>query len=142
MNMNHNRKRPASVLAWLGISGLFISSLAGAGDIVVIMAPGASPLSKEDVSKVYVGRSKDLKPIDLPEASPLREAFYKKATGRDLSQIKAVWSRLAFTSDGTPPKSVADDAAVKKAVASDPKAIGYIAKADVDGTVKVVLELD
>jgi hypothetical protein len=142
MNTNKILNTHASMVAWLGIAGLFISSLAAAGDIVVVMAPGAAPLSKDEVSKVYVGRNKDLKPIDLPEASPMREAFYKKATGRDLSQIKAVWSRLAFTSEGTPPKSVADDTAVKKAVASDSKAIGYIAKADVDGSVKVVLELD
>jgi len=140
--MKKTSNKRISVSTWFGISGLLLSSLARAGDIVVVMAPGAAPLSKDDVSKVYVGRNKDLKPIDLPETSPVREEFYKKATGRDLSQIKAVWSRLAFTSEGTPPKSVADDGAVKKAVASDPKAIGYIAKADVDSSVKVVLDLD
>jgi len=36
----------------------------------------------------------------------------------------------------------ADAAAVKKAVAADPKGIGYIEKAAVDGSVKVVLTLD
>jgi len=33
-------------------------------------------------------------------------------------------------------------AAVKKAVTADPKAIGYIEKADVDASVKVILELN
>jgi hypothetical protein len=37
---------------------------------------------------------------------------------------------------------LADAAAVKKAVAADPKAVGYILKADVDSTVKVILSLD
>ena len=33
-------------------------------------------------------------------------------------------------------------AAVKKAVAADPKAVGYIEKAALDGSVKAVLTLD
>ena len=36
------------------------------------------------------------------------------------------------------PKEVADSAAVKAAVAANPKAIGYIDKSAVDATVKVV----
>jgi hypothetical protein len=47
-----------------------------------------------------------------------------------------------FTGHGQPPKVVADAAAVKKAVAADPKAVGYIDKADVDASVKVVLTLN
>jgi len=80
--------------------------------------------------------------VDLPEGSPLREQFYKKATDRDQSQIKAVWSRIVFTGKGQAPIILPDAAAVKKAVSTDPKAIGYIDKASVDGSVKVVLSLD
>jgi hypothetical protein len=36
---------------------------------------------------------------------------------------------------------MSDDAAVKKAVAADPQAVGYIDKADLDASVRVVLEL-
>ena len=53
-----------------------------------------------------------------------------------------MWSRLAFTGQGQPPKELADAEAVKKAVAADPKAVGYIDKADVDASVKVVLVLN
>jgi hypothetical protein len=83
-----------------------------------------------------------MKPIDLPASNPLRESFYKKATDRDSAQIKAVWSRLLFTGQGQPPKELADAAAVKKAVAADPKAIGYIDKNDLDASVKVVALLN
>jgi hypothetical protein len=51
-------------------------------------------------------------------------------------------ARIEFTGSGLPPKELPDDAAVKKAVAADPKAVGYISKSNVDSTVKVVLELD
>jgi hypothetical protein len=137
MNKHFRIQRPLTLAA-----GLLIASLANAGDIVVIMAPGAPALSKEQVADVYVGRSWDLKPLDLPSSTPAREEFYKKATSRDLAQIKALWVRIQFTGQGQPPKELPDDAAIKKAVAADPKAVGYIDKANVDSTVKVVLELN
>lgn len=115
---------------------------AAQAQIAVVMNPSASPMSKEQVANIYLGRSFDLKPVDLPESSPAREQFYKKATDRDLSQIKATWSRIVFTGKGQPPKEQPDAAAVKKAVAADPKAIGYIEKSAVDASVKVVLSLD
>jgi hypothetical protein len=113
-----------------------------AGDVVVVMAPSAAPLTKNQLAGVYLGRNNSLNPVDLPESNPLRAAFYKKATDRDLPQIKAVWSRLTFTGQGQPPKEMPDAVAVKKAVAADPKAVGYIDKADLDASVKVVLELN
>jgi hypothetical protein len=125
----------------LGCS-LLIASLASAGDLVVIMAPGAPLLSKDQVANVYIGRRSDLKPLDLPASAAERDAFYKKATARDAAQIKAVWARILFTGRGQPPKELPDEAAIKKAVAGDPKAVGYIEKANVDSTVKVVLELN
>ncbi|TAK86998.1 MAG: hypothetical protein EPO12_01810 [Aquabacterium sp.] len=123
-----------------------LALLAAAGtasaQVAVVMAPSAAPLTKDQVANLYLGRSFDLKPLDLPESSPVREQFYKKATERDLAQVKATWSRIVFSGKGQPPKEVADAAAVKKAVAADPKAIGYIEKGAVDGTVKAVLTLD
>jgi hypothetical protein len=119
--------------------GVAAATQAYAADIVVIMAANAAPLTKDQVTNVYLGRSLDFKPVDLPESSTTRNDFYKKATDRDASQVKAAWSRLMFTGHGQPPKVLADAAAVKKAVAADPKSVGYIDKADVDSTVKVVL---
>ena len=109
---------------------------------VVIMNPNAAPLTKDQVANIYLGRSFDFKPVDLPEGAALREQFYKKATDRDQSQIKAVWSRILFTGKGQAPLILPDAAAVKKAVATDPKAIGYVDKGALDSTVKVVLSLD
>lgn len=131
----------SSAIALALLGSALTASTASAGDIVVIMAPGAAALSKDQVTNVYIGRSKDLKPLDLPN-SAAREDFYKKATSRDAAQIKAVWARIQFTGLGQAPKELPDDAAIKKAVAADPKAVGYIDKSNVDSTVKVVLELN
>jgi hypothetical protein len=116
-------------------------SVSASAQVAVVMAPGASPMSKDQVANLYLGRNFDLKPVDLSDAG-LREQFYKKATDRDLSQIKSMWSRIVFSNKGQAPKELPDVAAVKKAVAADPKTIGYIDKASVDGSVKVVLMLD
>jgi hypothetical protein len=123
---------------------IFAVSAAGvrAEDIVVIVNPAAKPVSKEQIADVYLGRSAELTPIDQTVGSSIYVQFYKKATGRDAAQIKAIWSRILFTGRGQPPKQLPDSAAVKKSVAANPNAVGYIEKSAVDATVKVALPLD
>ena len=124
------------------ILGLSLAANAVAGDIVVIMARGAEPVTKEQLANIYLGRSLDYKPLDLPEGTGLHDTFYKRATDRDYSQVKALWARLTFTGHAQPPKVLADAAAVKKAVAADPKSVGYIDSDDLDSSVKAVLTLN
>jgi ABC-type phosphate transport system substrate-binding protein len=123
---------------------LFLGVVTGAqaGDIVLIGNPAAGPLTKEQVADIFLGKSQVFTPVDQVESAPIRSEFYKRATGRDLAQVKSTWSRLVFSGKGQPPKELADNAAVKKAVAADPKTVGYIDKSAVDGSVKVVSTLD
>lgn len=123
-------------------AAMLLSSGLACAQIAVVMSPSAAPLTKDQVAGLYLGRSFDLKPLDLPESSPIREQFYKKAADRDLSQVKATWSRIVFTGKGQAPKEMPDAAAVKKAVAADPKAVGYIEQSAVDASVKTVLSLN
>ena len=58
-------------------------------------------------------------------------------TGKSSAQVKAAWSRLVFSGKATPPKELASSAEVKKFVAANPDAIGYVEKSAVDATVKV-----
>jgi ABC-type phosphate transport system substrate-binding protein len=113
-----------------------------AEDIVVIVNPAAAPISKEQIADLYLGRSDAWIPVDQAVGSVIYVEFYKKVTGRDSAQIKAIWSRILFTSRGVPPKQFPDSAAVKRAVAANPKAVGYIEKSAVDASVKIALVLD
>lgn len=113
-----------------------------AADLVVVGHPSAAPISKDQAADIFLGKNLDLKPVLQPEGSPIHAEFYKKATGRDVAQAKAVWSRLTFTGKAAAPKELPDSAAVKKAVAADPKTIGYIEKAAVDGSVKVLTAIE
>jgi ABC-type phosphate transport system substrate-binding protein len=113
-----------------------------AEDIVVIVNPAAAPISKEQIADLYLGRSDAWIAVDQAAGSVIYVEFYKKLTGRDSAQIKAIWAQILFTSRGIPPKQLPDSAAVKKAVAANPKAVGYIEKSAVDASVKVALVLE
>jgi ABC-type phosphate transport system substrate-binding protein len=128
----------------LGAMILAILALAQvrAEEIVVIVNPAAAPISKEQLADLYLAKSSVLIPIDQAAGSAIYVEFYKKATGRDMGQVKAIWSRVLFTGRGVPPKQLPDSAAVKKAVAANPKAVGYIEKSAVDASVKVALPLN
>ena len=121
---------------------LVVACGAHAADLVVIANPAVGPLTKDQVADVFLGKSQAYTPVDQADGSPAYADFYKKAAGRDVAQVKSTWSRIVFSGKGQAPKQLADSAAVKKAVAADPKGVGYIDKAAVDGTVKVVLGLE
>lgn len=80
-------------------------------------------------------------PVDQADASVIKAEFYKKIAGKDTAQVKAIWTKLVFTGKATAPKSVANSAEVKREVAADPNAIGYIEKSALDDSVRAVLTL-
>lgn len=123
-------------------AALACATLAAHAETVVIANPASGPMTKEEVADLFLGKSQALTPIDQAESSPIYADFYKKATGRDIAQVKSTWSRVVFSGKGQAPKQLPDAAAVKKAVAADPKAVGYIDKSAVDASVKVVLTLE
>ncbi|RZI84218.1 MAG: hypothetical protein EOP38_09860 [Rubrivivax sp.] len=131
-----------NISARLAFAALALACSGAQAQIAVVMNAAAAPITKDQLSNLYLGRSADLKPVDQPEGTPIRAEFYKKATDRDLAQVKAIWSKIIFTGRGQPPLVLPDAAAVKKAVGTDPKAIGYIEKSAVDASVKVVYSLD
>ena len=116
------------------------AALPALAEVVVVVHPGApqASMTKEEVAQYFLGKSSALTPVDQPESAPVRAEFYKKVADKDLSQAKALWSKLVFTGKATMPKELAGSAEVKRAVAANPKAIGYIEKSAVDATVKVV----
>ena len=132
--------KPSALAAWV-LAMLAITQIR-AEEIVVIVNPAAAPISKEQLADLFLARSSALTPIDQAADSAIYVEFYKKATGRDTAQVKAIWSRILFTGRGVPPKQLPDSAAVKKLVAANPKAVGYIEKSTLDTSVKVVLRLD
>ncbi|MEH0166289.1 hypothetical protein ABT392_02675 [Paucibacter sp. JuS9] len=129
---------------------LLMLPLLAAAQVAVIVNPKSAltSLTADQAAAIFMGRTNVLpsgaaaQAADLPEASTSREQFYSKAAGKSSAQVKAAWSRLTFSGKATPPKELTSAADVKKHVAANPDAIGYIEKSAVDATVKVVLVLD
>ena len=119
------------------------ASTAGAAEIVVIVNPNnpATAMTSAQASQFFLGKSPMFTPVDQAENSPLRAEFYKKVCDKDLSEVKAIWSKLLFTGKASAPKELHSSAEVKKAVAANPSGIGYIEKSAVDASVKVVTTL-
>lgn len=118
---------------------------------VVVVAGAKSPasnLTAEQAANLFLGKQAQLPGAgnavlyDQPDGSPAREQFYTKVAGKSAAQVKAAWSRLVFSGKATPPKEVAGDDQVKKALSNNPDAVGYIDKSAVDGSVKVLLSVD
>ncbi len=117
-------------------------------DVVVVVGAQASTaaLDKQTISDIFLGKSATLPngepviPVEQKEDSPLREEFHNKVTNKSSNQLRAYWSKQIFSGKGKPPKEVADSPSVKQLVTTTPNAVGYIEKATVDGSVKVLLE--
>ncbi|TDK64564.1 hypothetical protein E2I14_13940 [Sapientia aquatica] len=109
-------------------------------DFVVVVNPKSptTAISKDQIAQYFLGNTSTFTPIDLAEGSPIRVEFYKTITDKDPSQVRAIWSKLVFTGKAKPPKQFSSSDEVKKQVGSDINAIGYIEKAAVDSTVRVI----
>jgi ABC-type phosphate transport system substrate-binding protein len=126
----------------LSVAALLTCSLAARAEEVVIVVNPQNPATRmftEQAAQFFLGKSSMFTPVDLPESSPIRAQFYRKVTGKDVGEVKAIWSRLVFTGKAAAPKEYRTSAEVKKAVAADPNAIGYIEKSALDGSVKAIL---
>jgi ABC-type phosphate transport system substrate-binding protein len=131
----------------LMLVGMAVGQAAVADDVVVIVSVDSkiAALTKDQVADIFLGRLKQLvdgksvEPIDQPEGSPTRNAFYSKYVGKTPAELKAHWAKIIFTGRGQPPPTVpgASDALLR--VAQDPRAIAYIDRALADGRVKILI---
>lgn len=132
------------------LCGLCMSVAARAAADIVVIASANSPLSRltsDQAADIFLGKAASLPnvgkitPVDQVEGSAVRQEFYRKAANKTAAQLTAYWSRQIFTGKGEPPAAVGDTEAVKRIVASNPSAIGYIPKSAVDASVKPLLTI-
>lgn len=128
--------------------GLVLNLAPGAvlAEVLVVVARESTveALDRSELRDIYLGRMDRLPsgepvvPIDQTERAPAYRAFYRRYLGQTPSQVKAHWSQRIFTGRGQPPRSVDDGAAMARAVADNPKAIGYLDEDLVDERLRVV----
>lgn len=135
----------------LALALLLLAGVASANDIesseVVVVVTARSPLeslSQAALSDIFLGRTsrfpdgRPAVPLDLREGSAARAEFYEAYLGRSAAQMKAHWSKIIFTGRGSPPREVADGLEMRRLVAQDPRAIGYLHLSLIDDSVKKV----
>ena len=127
-------------------TALYAGSSPVMADVVVVVAT-ASPLkalARNQVADIFLGKTSrfpsgaQATPIDQTEDSAIRDEFYSTFTGKSASQLKAHWSKIIFTGRGQPPQAVSSSAEVKKRIAENPDAIGYIDAREVDSSVRAL----
>jgi len=79
-------------------------------------------------------------PIDLPETNPVRASFSTEVLGKTIASLRALWAQMIFSGKALPPRQVVTDDDVKKLVATNKGAIGYIKPSSVDDSVMAVIK--
>ncbi|MYN09215.1 phosphate ABC transporter substrate-binding protein [Massilia sp. FT127W] len=120
---------------------------AGARELVVVVS-AKSPvmaLQARQVADIFLAEAArypgggEAVALDQKLGSAARNEFYSKVAGRAPEQMKAHWTKMMFTGRGQPPREAAGSAAVRRMVAADPALIGYIDRAALNASVRVVL---
>lgn len=115
-------------------------------DIVVIVNNNTSTtsLSAEEIRKIFLSRIKYSPDslawiiIDYPDGHIVKHAFYKTATRKNVSALRAYRVKRAFSGKMKWPKVLLDANQVKDYVKTHKNAIAYIHKSKLDSSVRAI----
>ena len=116
-------------------------------EMAVIVHPSnlMKAISQDDMRRIFMGRMRmypdstlGVEAVDLPESNPLFASFYQSVSNVTPAKLKRQRASYLFSGKGRLPRVVADEAAVKALVASNPQAIGYVPVEMVDDSVRAV----
>lgn len=131
----------------LALAGLLSNPGGAAAEVVAVVSAKSqiTTLTRHQVADIFLGKATRFPdgrlaaPIDQAEGSAARDEFYLAFAGKSPAQLNAHWSKLVFTGRGRPPPVAAGLAALKRRLAENPHAIGYIEEGLVDDSMKKVL---
>ncbi|HEX9729517.1 MAG TPA: TonB family protein [Gemmatimonadales bacterium] len=125
------------VTLWLALAG----ALFGVGrlhaqagfQVIVNDANAVRSMTAAEISDLFLRRTTQWRdgqaviPVDLPDRSPVRDAFTVAIHDKSTAQVKAFWQRQVFSGRQVPPAEQGNDQAVLALVQANPHAIGYVA---------------
>ena len=113
---------------------------------VIVSADRKVELSVEKVAQIYLKQRRfwsDREPIvaiNRDAGSDLRKTFTERIFADEARRLNAYWNRQYYKGV-LPPLTLASDEAVRRFIALEPNAIGYIAESQLDASVRAVLFL-
>lgn len=116
--------------------------------IAVIVHPERrADLSIDDVAQIYLRRKRfwsdgsPVVPLNLSSTDPLRQRFSRVVLRQDAQRLAEYWNRQYFYGV-FPPATLASAEAMRRYVAADPNAIGYVPSSLVDDSVRILFRLE
>lgn len=101
-------------------------------------------LTADQLANIYLGKVAEVAgsglvvPVDQVEANSIFADFHGAVTKKNVNQLSAYWAKMAFNGKGEQPRRVANSDEVKKLLKSNPAMIGYVEKAKLDPSLKVL----
>jgi ABC-type phosphate transport system substrate-binding protein len=133
------------------VLALLLLAPARAGErdpIAVIVHPERrAALSIDDVAQIYLRRKRfwsdgsPVVPLNLSSTDPLRKRFSRVVLRQDAQRLAEYWNRQYFYGV-FPPATLASAEAMRRYVAADPNAIGYVPSSLVDDSVRILFRLE
>jgi ABC-type phosphate transport system substrate-binding protein len=138
--------RPTILLLLVGLL-LVLPALAMADTAVIVNSANTNQVDEQFIQKAFLGSvgrwpsRANIVLVELPETNPETINFYNKLLHKSPAAVRDIWAANYFTGKASPPKQGASDDEVKRQVAANKNAIGFIHAGSVDGTVRVILTL-
>lgn len=114
---------------------------------VIVHPERRAELTVDQLAQIYLRRKRHwedgeiIVPLNLAAGVPQRRHFSQRVLRQGEVRLADYWNRRYF--DGVmPPATLASTAAVRRYVAADRRAIGYVPAEEVDATVRVILYLE
>jgi hypothetical protein len=139
----HKRVRKLWTSLALG-AAIVASPLATLKAQVAVVVGSASPVSAltfDEVRRVFEGKSPKVAGVSVVVGfgAAAQDKFCTKVYDATPDNIRKRWAALVFQGEvAAMPPVLADDAAIKKFLASNPGAVAIIPSASVDGSMKVI----
>ena len=103
--------------------------------VIVNSANALTSLTRDDVSKLYLGKSNKwpdgstAMPVDLAGKTPTRRLFSQEVLKKEIEAVESLWQQLIFSGKAIPPPTKPTEAEVVAYVKANPGAIGYVSYA-------------
>ena len=114
--------------------------------VVIVHRDRAATMSQEDLSNIYLkkrrfwGDGSPIVPLNREAGSTPRETFSRRVLGGATATFVGYWNDQYF--HGVfPPATLSSSDAVKRYVAADRNAIGYVWSTELDDSVRVLLRI-
>jgi len=141
---------PRRLLAALCLIATLLPAVAGGGDsrIAVIVHPDRrDALDVATIARIYLRQRRfwddgsPVLPVNREAGAALRERFSMRVLGNTSEQLASYWNAQYFHGV-LPPATLSSSQSIRRFVASELDAIGYVEADAVDASVRVALTLD